>query len=147
MGIALQVARVVDGVQGPADQRAGRAENTGKLLPDRADGGVSHGAVRACLGVILFSGFAGYVTPMLVDDWSGGDPDRAGHAYAVNVVGSILGPLIGSAILSMALPPGSLFYFAAIPRPATKAFTARRSSTSRHCWHRCRLASARHWRR
>ncbi len=31
---------------------------------------------------------------MLVDDWSGSDPDRAGHAYAVNVVGSILGPLV-----------------------------------------------------
>jgi MFS family permease len=30
-------------------------------------------------------------------------------------IGSILGPLIGSVILSMALPPGSLFYFAAIP--------------------------------
>ncbi len=56
--------------------------------------GFLYGAVRACLGVILFSGFAGYVTPMLVDDWSGGDPDRAGHAYAVNVVGSILGPLV-----------------------------------------------------
>jgi predicted membrane-bound spermidine synthase len=56
--------------------------------------GFLYGAVRACLGVILFSGFAGFVTPMLVDEWSAGDPDRAGHAYAVNVVGSILGPLV-----------------------------------------------------
>ncbi len=31
---------------------------------------------------------------MLVDRWSGGDPDRAGTAYAVNVVGCILGPLV-----------------------------------------------------
>jgi len=29
-----------------------------------------------------------------VDRWSGGDPDRAGRAYAVNVVGCIVGPLI-----------------------------------------------------
>ena len=41
------------------------------------------GAVRAGLGVILFSGLAGFLTPMLVDQWSAGDPDRAGRAYAV----------------------------------------------------------------
>ncbi|HEX3878529.1 MAG TPA: fused MFS/spermidine synthase [Bryobacteraceae bacterium] len=56
--------------------------------------GFLFGALRAGLGVILFSGLAGFVTPMLVDEWSGGDPDRAGYAYAVNVVGSILGPLV-----------------------------------------------------
>ena len=56
--------------------------------------GFLFGAVRAGLGVILFSGLAGFLTPMLVDQWSGGDPDRAGHAYAVNVLGSILGPLV-----------------------------------------------------
>jgi hypothetical protein len=56
--------------------------------------GFLFGAVRAGLGVVLFSGLAGYLTPMLVDEWSAGDPDRAGHAYAVNVVGSILGPLV-----------------------------------------------------
>ena len=31
---------------------------------------------------------------MLVDRWSGGDPNRAGGAYATNVVGSIAGPLV-----------------------------------------------------
>jgi len=51
------------------------------------------GALRAALGVAPFSALVGYLTPMLVDRWSGGDPDRAGKAYAVNVVGSILGPL------------------------------------------------------
>ena len=56
--------------------------------------GFLFGAVRAGLGVILFSGLAGYLTPMLVDEWSAGDPDRAGRAYAMNVVGSILGPLV-----------------------------------------------------
>ena len=36
---------------------------------------------------------------MLVDRWSGGDPDHAGRAYAVNVVGCILGPLIAGFLL------------------------------------------------
>jgi hypothetical protein len=36
---------------------------------------------------------------MLVDRWSAGDPDRAGRAYAVNVLGCILGPLLSGFIL------------------------------------------------
>ena len=46
------------------------------------------------LGIGPFCAVAGFLTPLLVDRWSGGDPDRAGMAYAVNVVGCILGPLI-----------------------------------------------------
>ena len=46
------------------------------------------------LGIGPFCAAAGFLTPLLVDRWSGGDPDRAGRAYAVNVVGCILGPLI-----------------------------------------------------
>ena len=36
---------------------------------------------------------------MLVDRWSSGDPDRAGRAYAVNVIGCILGPLLSGFVL------------------------------------------------
>ena len=36
---------------------------------------------------------------MLVDRWSAGDPDRAGRAYAVNVLGCILGPLLSGFVL------------------------------------------------
>jgi spermidine synthase len=65
--------------------------------------GFGYGAIRAGLGVTLFSGMVGFLTPMLVDRWSGGDPDRAGRAYAVNVIGSILGPLVaGFAVLPWA---------------------------------------------
>ena len=45
-------------------------------------------------GVMPFSCVMGFLTPMLVDRWSQGDPGRAGRAYAVNVLGCILGPLI-----------------------------------------------------
>ena len=51
------------------------------------------------LGVMPFAGMIGFLTPMLVDRWSAGDPDRAGRAYAVNVVGCIAGPLISGFVL------------------------------------------------
>ena len=65
-----------------------------------ADGRVPlDGNLRVLLGVAPFAGVIGFLTPMLVDRWSGGDPDRAGRAYAVNVVGCILGPLVAGFFL------------------------------------------------
>jgi predicted membrane-bound spermidine synthase len=55
--------------------------------------------LRVLLGVGPFAGWIGYLTPMLVDRWASGDPDRAGRAYAVNVLGCILGPLLSGFIL------------------------------------------------
>jgi spermidine synthase len=55
--------------------------------------------LRVILGVAPFAGVIGFLTPMLVDRWSGGDPDRAGRAYAVNVLGCILGPLLAGFLL------------------------------------------------
>src|SRR5271165_992830 len=57
------------------------------------------GHLRVLLGVAPFAGVIGFLTPMLVDRWSGGDPDRAGRAYAVNVVGCIVGPLLSGFFL------------------------------------------------
>ena len=55
--------------------------------------------LRVLLGVGPFAAWIGYLTPMLVDRWSQGDPDRAGRAYAVNVLGCILGPLLSGFVL------------------------------------------------
>ena len=52
------------------------------------------GEIRLVLGIAPFCIGAGFVTPMLVDRRAGADPDRAGRAYAVNVIGCILGPLL-----------------------------------------------------
>jgi spermidine synthase len=41
----------------------------------------------------------GYLTPSLVDEYSAGRPADAGEAYAINVLGCILGPLFASYIL------------------------------------------------
>jgi spermidine synthase len=51
------------------------------------------------LGIVPFSGLMGFVTPMLVDRWSEGDPDQAGSGYAVNIAGCILGPLLAGFVL------------------------------------------------
>lgn len=71
------------------------------LLPlITADPRVSLFAIfRLIFGVAAFSGVLGFVTPMLVDRWSGGDPDQAGTAYAVNIVGCIVGPLVSGFVL------------------------------------------------
>jgi len=53
-----------------------------------------YGFMRLVVGIAPFTALLGYLTPMLVDRWAGGDPAQAGKAYAVNVLGCILGPLI-----------------------------------------------------
>jgi len=55
--------------------------------------------LRIFVGVTPFSGVIGFLTPMLVDRWSSGDPVRAGRAYAVNVLGCIVGPLVSGFLL------------------------------------------------
>jgi predicted membrane-bound spermidine synthase len=54
---------------------------------------------RVLFGLAPFSALLGFLTPMLVDRWAGGDPDRAGRAYALNVLGCIVGPLLAGFIL------------------------------------------------
>jgi predicted membrane-bound spermidine synthase len=56
-------------------------------------------SVRIALGIAPFTGLLGFLTPMLVDRRSGGDPGIAGRAYAVNVLGCILGPLLAGFLL------------------------------------------------
>jgi spermidine synthase len=54
---------------------------------------------RILLGIAPFAGLLGFLTPMLVDRWSGGDPAHAGKAYAINVLGCIVGPLLAGFFL------------------------------------------------
>ncbi|MEQ1919865.1 MAG: fused MFS/spermidine synthase, partial [Elusimicrobiota bacterium] len=55
--------------------------------------------LRIALGLIPLCGLLGFLTPSLIDRWSAGNPGRAGTAYAVNIVGCILGPLIAGFLL------------------------------------------------
>jgi spermidine synthase len=57
------------------------------------------GLLRATLGLVPFCLALGWLTPALLDAWSKGSPSRAGTAYAVNVAGCILGPLLAGFVL------------------------------------------------
>jgi spermidine synthase len=70
---------------------------------------------RVLIGIAPFSAAAGFLTPMLMDRYSQGDPARAGRGYAVNIAGCVIGPLLAGfvllplggerlALLAMALP-------------------------------------------
>lgn len=86
---------------------------------------------RVVLGVGPFCAAVGFLTPLLVDRWSSGAADRAGAAYAVNVIGCILGPLLACFLLLPAVGERgsivtlSLGPFAAGAVAATGGFAAR----------------------
>jgi spermidine synthase/MFS family permease len=56
-------------------------------------------AVMVLAGICPLCAILGYLTPSLIDEYSAGQPADAGEAYAVNVLGCILGPLFASYIL------------------------------------------------
>jgi hypothetical protein len=55
--------------------------------------------VTVFASLLPFCGLLGYLTPKLIDSYSGGSPDTAGFSYALNVLGCILGPLAASYLL------------------------------------------------
>jgi len=55
-------------------------------------------AVRL-VGLVPFSIIVGFITPMLLDRFSNGDPKRAGRGYAINIAGCVVGPLMAGFLL------------------------------------------------
>jgi len=93
-------------------------------------GGMQTGGLRL-LAIAFFCASAGYLTPLLVDSWSSGDPDRAGTAYAVNIAGSIVGPLIAGfwllpwlgargAIVVLSIPLFAIAALAVLRKPSSQ---------------------------
>ena len=63
-------------------------------------GGIDPVSALILLGSICpFCALLGYLTPGLIDEYAAGQPRRAGQAYAINVLGCILGPLVGCYLL------------------------------------------------
>jgi predicted membrane-bound spermidine synthase len=79
---------------------------------------------RLATGIVPFSALLGFVTPMLVDRWSGGDAERVGKAYAVNIVGCILGPLVSGFGLLPFLAERWVLFLMALPWLAVGVKTA-----------------------
>ncbi len=86
-------------------------------LPD-----IPGGLVRAVIGLGPFCAATGFMTPLLVDRWSGGDARRAGTAYAVNVVGCIVGPLVAGFFLLPVLEEKWALFLLALPLIAASAW-------------------------
>ena len=76
-----------------------RAANPAWRIAQYAFDDPGMGVIRVALGITCFTLWLGFLTPMLVDRISGGDPDKAGKAYAINVIGCIVGPLLAGFIL------------------------------------------------
>jgi spermidine synthase len=51
------------------------------------------------VAILPFSLAMGFVTPMILDRVSQGDPERAGRGYAINITGCVLGPLVSGFLL------------------------------------------------
>jgi predicted membrane-bound spermidine synthase len=51
------------------------------------------------IGIGPYCAILGYLTPKLIDEQTAGRADAVGHAYAVNVLGCIIGPLFASYVL------------------------------------------------
>lgn len=49
--------------------------------------------------ILPFSFIVGWITPMVLDGFAHGDPNRAGRGYAINIAGCVLGPLVSGFLL------------------------------------------------
>ncbi len=77
---------------------------------------------RLGLGVVPLSAVLGFVTPMLVDRWSRGRAEQAGPAYAVNIAGCILGPLLSGFLLMPHLSERWVLFLFALPWLAVASY-------------------------
>ena len=79
------------------------------------DKSVGWATLRVVVGIAPFCAALGFLTPLLVDRWSRGEPGRAGTAYAVNIGGSIAGPILASFFLLPVLDERSTLVLLALP--------------------------------
>ncbi len=98
-------------------------------------GAVSNPSVRgasALLSIAPFCLILGYLTPKVIDQYSLGVPSRAGFAYALNILGCILGPLLAGYILLPTIGAKASLIILALP--FVLLGFARETTTSNSSW-------------
>ena len=89
-------------------------------------------ALSILFTIVPFCAILGYLTPKLVDDISKGNPENAGKAYAINVIGCILGPLFASYLF---LPWfGARFSLVLLAAPFLLLVFQKRKSLTKGAW-------------
>jgi len=92
-----------------------------------------HRVAVALVSIFPFCALLGYLTPGLIDRYSRDDPQRAGKAYAINVIGCVLGPLVAGYLLLPAI--GARFGLVVLAVPFIFLFLRLWSSPSlSHRW-------------
>jgi spermidine synthase len=76
---------------------------------------INASTIPLLLSIFPVCGVLGYLTPKLIDTYSEGFAKRAGRAYAVNIVGCILGPLVSSYLLLPLLGSKSSMVLLSVP--------------------------------
>ena len=91
--------------------------------------------LRVAIGVVPFSAAAGFLTPMILDKTSWGDPVRAGRGYAINIIGCVVGPLLsGFLLLPLAGERTALVIFALPWLLASLAFRPASAAGKLRAW-------------
>ncbi len=93
--------------------------------------GAAARAFLALASIFPLCAALGYLTPRLIDDFSGGLPRIAGRAYALNVLGCILGPLLASYVLLPFLGASMSLLVLAVPLLALAIALRRELSAGR----------------
>jgi spermidine synthase len=71
----------------------------------------------------------GYLLPQLIDEFAGGAPRAAGYAYAINIIGCILGPLVAAYLLLPLLGVKFSFILLGLPYVIFVLFLSANSGT------------------
>jgi predicted membrane-bound spermidine synthase len=126
------------------DAARGRGQSTPRLLAFAAAGSILPLALNdprlhdsafylgafftALLSLLPFCAALGYLTPGLIDRAAGGDPRLTAQAYAWNILGCVLGPLVVSYLLLPSVGTGTalLVLTAPLTALAVRALPARR---------------------
>jgi len=87
-----------------------------RLLQANWVGHISLSSAALLLASICpFCAVLGYLTPGLIDGYATGRPAEAGKAYAINVVGCILGPVFASYVLLPSMSEKNALIFLSLP--------------------------------